>query len=202
MKKYDIGVIGLGVMGENLALNMANHGFSVAGFDLDPQKKKSADEKWAGKDMTTVSSGAELVEVLETPRRILMMVPAGKPVDSVIDSLKGVLAKDGSKTCNARLVKLPDGRSVFAGSSGGDNPPPPKQPADNQAPEGLARTSSYLTIPAALKVVMDQAEGEDKGVLLSTAALGGFAGWRIRSVPRAQNARADALVNQALDAAA
>ena len=43
-------------------------------------------------------------------------------------TIEGVLAKDGSKTCNARLVKLPDGRSVFAGSLGGDNPPPPKQP--------------------------------------------------------------------------
>jgi DNA/RNA endonuclease YhcR with UshA esterase domain len=41
-------------------------------------------------------------------------------------TIDGVLAKDGSKTCNARMVKLPDGRSVFAGSSGGDNPPPPK----------------------------------------------------------------------------
>jgi len=38
-------------------------------------------------------------------------------------TIDGVLAKDGSKTCNARLVKLPDGRSVFAGSSGGDAPP-------------------------------------------------------------------------------
>jgi len=39
-------------------------------------------------------------------------------------TIDGVLAKDGSKTCNARTVKLPDGRSVFAGSSGGDTPPP------------------------------------------------------------------------------
>lgn len=39
-------------------------------------------------------------------------------------TIDGVLAKDGSKTCNARQVRLPDGRSVFAGSSGGDNPPP------------------------------------------------------------------------------
>ena len=46
-----------------------------------------------------------------------------KPGDPV--TIDGVLAKDGSKTCNARTVKLPDGRSVFAGSSG-DNPPPPK----------------------------------------------------------------------------
>ena len=40
-------------------------------------------------------------------------------------TIDGALAKDGSKTCNARMVKLADGRSVFAGSVGGDNPPPP-----------------------------------------------------------------------------
>jgi uncharacterized protein DUF6152 len=40
-------------------------------------------------------------------------------------TIEGALAKDGSKTCNARVVKLPDGRSVFAGSSGGDAPPKP-----------------------------------------------------------------------------
>lgn len=45
-----------------------------------------------------------------------------KPGDQV--AIDGVLAKDGSKTCNARSVKLPDGRTVFAGSSGGDAPPP------------------------------------------------------------------------------
>ena len=43
-------------------------------------------------------------------------------------TIDGALAKDGSKTCNARVVKLPDGRSVFAGSAGGDYPPtPPKK---------------------------------------------------------------------------
>jgi hypothetical protein len=42
-------------------------------------------------------------------------------------TIDGFLAKDGSKTCNLRMVKLADGRSVFAGSSGGDNPPPPKR---------------------------------------------------------------------------
>ena len=43
-------------------------------------------------------------------------------------TIDGALAKDGSKTCNARVVKLPDGRSVFAGSAGGDAPPtPPKK---------------------------------------------------------------------------
>lgn len=41
-------------------------------------------------------------------------------------TIEGALAKDGSKTCNVRVIRLPDGRSVFAGSSGGDAPPPPK----------------------------------------------------------------------------
>jgi len=41
-------------------------------------------------------------------------------------TVDGWLAKDGSKTCNLRVIKLPDGRTVFAGSSGGDNPTPPK----------------------------------------------------------------------------
>lgn len=45
-----------------------------------------------------------------------------KPGDQI--TIDGALARDGSKTCNARAVKLPDGRSVFAGSSGGDAPPP------------------------------------------------------------------------------
>ena len=42
-------------------------------------------------------------------------------------TIEGFLAKDGSKTCNIRVAKLPDGRSVFAGSSGGDAPSPPKK---------------------------------------------------------------------------
>lgn len=47
-----------------------------------------------------------------------------KPGDEIV--IDGALAKDGSKTCNARVVKLPNGRTVFAGSSGGDAPPSPK----------------------------------------------------------------------------
>jgi 6-phosphogluconate dehydrogenase len=88
MSTYSFGVVGLGVMGQNLALNIESHGFAVAGFDLDEQHAQAAAQKWAGRKMTTVRSIQELAGALEKPRRILIMVPAGKPVDAVIEGLK------------------------------------------------------------------------------------------------------------------
>jgi len=94
MDQYNIGVIGLGVMGQNLALNIEGKGFSVAGFDLDAEKIKSCGQKWAGKRMTVATTLPDLARVLEKPRRILMMVPAGKAVDADIASLKPLLEPD------------------------------------------------------------------------------------------------------------
>ncbi len=88
MSTYQFGIVGLGVMGENLALNVESRGFPTAGYDLDEQKRKSAAEKWAGKNMAAVATLEELVAVIEKPRRILIMVPAGKAVDAVIQELK------------------------------------------------------------------------------------------------------------------
>jgi 6-phosphogluconate dehydrogenase len=94
MTQYKIGIVGLGVMGQNLALNMASKGFPAAGFDLDPAKSQAAAAKFAGHEMKTASSLADLAASLEVPRRFLIMVPAGKPVDSVIHDLKPHLAAD------------------------------------------------------------------------------------------------------------
>jgi len=86
---YDIGVVGLGVMGRNLALNIRGRGFSVAGFDLDASKAADCAAKWSGEDgMTVATSVIELVRTLAVPRKILLMVPAGKPVDAVIRDMR------------------------------------------------------------------------------------------------------------------
>lgn len=89
MKKASIGLVGLGVMGQSLALNMERNGYAVAGFDLDPEKvQEFISGKAAGKNIFAVNSPQELMDSLEKPRRILLMVPAGKAVDSAIAGLK------------------------------------------------------------------------------------------------------------------
>jgi len=91
--KRHLGVIGLGVMGKNLGLNAHSKGFSVAGFDLDIDKAQKVGEESGGSIQAT-RSWQEFVDALETPRRIWMMVPAGKPVDSVIETLKPYLTPE------------------------------------------------------------------------------------------------------------
>jgi len=96
--EFDFGMIGLGVMGSNLLLNMADHGFSVIGFDTNPDKTKAL-ESSAGKDTSVkgkvkgVNSLSDMISLLKTPRKLMMLVPAGKPVDSVISDLKPLLQK-------------------------------------------------------------------------------------------------------------
>ncbi len=83
---YKMGIVGLGVMGRNLALNIERNGFPVAGYDLDPAKTLAFPEE--GKALIGVDSPGALMQILEKPRRVMLMVPAGSPVDSVIAHLK------------------------------------------------------------------------------------------------------------------
>jgi 6-phosphogluconate dehydrogenase len=85
---YAFGVVGLGVMGANLARNIESRGFPVAGYDVDQTKTRAFLEAAAGLSVTGASSPAALMEVLERPRPVLLMVPAGAPVDSVIAHLR------------------------------------------------------------------------------------------------------------------
>src|SRR5262252_2278788 len=83
-----IGVVGLGVMGRNLALNIAGKGFAVVGFDVDATKRASLAASAGGKSISTADTPDQLAAALPRPRRILMMVPAGSAVDDVIAHLR------------------------------------------------------------------------------------------------------------------
>ncbi|MGG1878504.1 NADP-dependent phosphogluconate dehydrogenase [Paenibacillus cisolokensis] len=87
MKKQQIGVIGLAVMGKNLAFNIESKGFSVAVFNRSPEKTKELLAEAEGRNFVGAFSLEEFVQSLETPRKILIMVKAGKPTDDTINQL-------------------------------------------------------------------------------------------------------------------
>jgi len=100
---HDIGMIGLGVMGRNFAMNMADHGFSVAGYDNDRLKVEALREETAGRDISAADTIPDFISLLRRPRAIMMLVPAGAPVDSVIRDVlphleKGDLIIDGGNS--------------------------------------------------------------------------------------------------------
>jgi len=92
MSQADIGLIGLAVMGQNLVLNMNDHGFAVAVYN---RTASVTDEFLAGNARGRAIYGAhtleELAGLLKRPRRVMLMVQAGRPVDDIIERLLGVL---------------------------------------------------------------------------------------------------------------
>lgn len=90
--KQDIGLIGLAVMGQNLVLNMERNGFSVAVHNRTAGRTREFVEKRAaGKNILPTYSIEEFVQSLATPRKIMIMVKAGEPVDALIEQLKPYL---------------------------------------------------------------------------------------------------------------
>ncbi|WP_373519153.1 NADP-dependent phosphogluconate dehydrogenase [Pricia sp.] len=86
--KYDFGLVGLGVMGRNFILNVADNGFSAFGHDLDAEKVNAL--KYEGNKEHKIDASTSIktfVKALKQPRKIMLLVPAGKIVDSVIESL-------------------------------------------------------------------------------------------------------------------
>lgn len=88
MEKFTYGIIGLGTMGSNLLQNIREHGFSVAGYDKDTAKAKALNTQLNAKYNIAFSDLQHFMEVLETPRNIILLVPAGKIVDFVLQDLK------------------------------------------------------------------------------------------------------------------
>ncbi|MEM9076078.1 MAG: NADP-dependent phosphogluconate dehydrogenase [Bacteroidota bacterium] len=101
---YDFGLVGLGVMGRNFILNVADNGFTAFGNDLDKEKVNALIEE--GGDTNKVNADVDVsnfVSALSTPRKIMLLVPAGKVVDIVIESLlphlnKGDIIIDGGNS--------------------------------------------------------------------------------------------------------
>ena len=130
-QQYEIGMVGLGVMGRNFLLNMADHGFSVAGYDKDLAKVEALHRESEQRDVRGVAEVKKFVELLRSPRAIMMLVPAGAPVDSVIHDLlphlePGDLIIDGGnsyfKDTNLRAQALAAKNMQFmgVGVSGGE----------------------------------------------------------------------------------
>lgn len=94
MEKAQFGMVGLGTMGRNLVLNIADHGFAVCGYDRDVAQQQRLTTEAAGKPVTAVSSMLQLVDSLEKPSKIMLLVPAGKIVDAVLAELVPLLQKD------------------------------------------------------------------------------------------------------------
>ena len=91
MQRTDFGVIGLAVMGRSLALNMADHGFKVGGYNRSRMVTEDLVKEHPHENFIPFYELEELVSSQERPRKFLIMVKAGKPVDLVIDQLVPLL---------------------------------------------------------------------------------------------------------------
>lgn len=130
---YDFGMVGLGTMGRNLLLNIADHGFAAIGFDKDAAKASLLESSASpGTTVKGVGSLAEMVSLLKTPRKLMMLVPAGPIVDAVIKDLlpllqEGDIIIDGGNShftdTLKRIEYLQDKKIHFMGMgvSGGEH---------------------------------------------------------------------------------
>ena len=130
-QEFEIGMVGLGVMGRNLLLNMADHGFSVAGYDNDPVKVEALRKEAGKREILCTGILTEFISSLRKPRAVILLVPAGAPVDSVIKEMSVLLQKDDLiidsgnsyfKDTNLRTTGLKEKGILFMGMgiSGGE----------------------------------------------------------------------------------
>ncbi|ANH82811.1 phosphogluconate dehydrogenase (NADP(+)-dependent, decarboxylating) [Niabella ginsenosidivorans] len=174
------GMVGLGTMGRNLVLNIADHGFEVCGYDRDEQQRKTMEAAAKGKPVTTAASSAELIAKLESPRIIMLLVPAGKIVDAVINELvpqlqKGDILIDGGNShftdTDRRYQALQHSGIHFIGMgvSGGEDGArfgPSMMPGGN--------IESYNLVKDILEAIAAKAEGEPCVAYMGHTAAGHY----------------------------
>jgi 6-phosphogluconate dehydrogenase len=129
--QYEIGMVGPGVMGRNLLLNMADNGFSVAGYDNDQAKVEALKKEIEKKDIHCSGNLLDFISNLRLPHAVILLVPAGVPVDSVIGEMSVHLKRDDLiidsgnsyfKDTNLRTIRLKEKGILFMGMgiSGGE----------------------------------------------------------------------------------
>src|SRR5260370_20490170 len=167
MNQCDIGMIGLGVMGEDLVLNMESKGFSVAVFNRTAEvTDKFAAGRAKGKNIQPTHTMEEFVGALKKPRKAMIMVKAGGPVDAVIGQLaplldKGDVIVDGGNslfTDTQRRCKDLEGKGIHfvcCGVSGGEEG---ALKGPSLIPGG-PRSSSEI-IPPLFRKIAAQVDGE------------------------------------------
>lgn len=178
--KFDFGMIGLGVMGRSLLLNMGDHGVKGAGFDKDAAKGRALEQESANGNLKGFSDIKEFVASLNTPRAIMMLVPAGKIVDDVIEELlplidKGDLIIDGGNTfytdTNRRFDYLNSkgihffGMGVSGGEEGARRGPSMMPGGDKEA---------YNVVKPIFEAIAAKVDGEPCVAYCGTGSAGNF----------------------------
>ena len=180
--KADFGMIGLGVMGENLALNVEKRGFRVAVFNRTLEKtERFLAERGAGKGFVGCRTLEELCSVSNRPRRIMMLVRAGEAVDDLIERLLPLLEEgdvliDGGNSHyldTMRRSRLLEGKGLLyvgAGVSGGEEGAlcgPSLMPGGSEAAWEIIR-------PVFLKIAAKTPNGEPCCAWMGPAGAGHF----------------------------
>ena len=174
------GMIGLGTMGRNLVLNIADHGFKVCGYDRDEEQTRRLQAETGNRPITTVSSSAALIKNLKTPRVIMFLVPAGKIVDLVIEELlpgleEGDILIDGGNShhidTERRFTALQQKGLHFIGMgvSGGEEG---ARKGPSLMPGGTQE--SYARVKNIFEAVAAKADGEPCTAFMGNGAAGHY----------------------------
>ena len=179
-KKYIFGMIGLGTMGSNLLLNMMDHGFAVSGYDIDPKKVTTLNTLGDENAIKGFNQMSDFVQSLSAPRTIMMLVPAGKIVDAVIQELiplldKGDIIIDGGNShfidTERRAIDLENqglhffGMGISGGDVGARNGPSMMPGGDKQA---------YQHVKTIFEKIAAQVNGEPCVTYMGPGAAGHY----------------------------
>ncbi|RZK60112.1 MAG: NADP-dependent phosphogluconate dehydrogenase [Pedobacter sp.] len=178
--KFAFGMVGLGTMGRNLLLNMADNGFAVTGYDKSEKMLEIFEEEGKAHNLKGFADIQDFVDSLQSPRTIILLVPAGAIVDSVILELQPLLAKgdiiiDSGNShftdTSRRAIELADkgihffGMGISGGEEGARFGPSMMPGGDKEA---------YAVVKDMLEAVSAKANGDPCVTYIGPGASGHF----------------------------